>query len=311
MNRRTEHAVHAALRIARLTITGLLGLVVLFALCNLVLTVLFFARLDQLPRLGDDAARLALSGPPARGAEAQRRFEALYAGRIAPDPAPARIRAYFEQQLADGGPLILDQVLADYIIARWGTIDGRTIPAGVYVGARALGPDRRPWSWATRYPAHYALYPRHGYVLVVGAAAAGERPVEFSASRASDFLDQPPAPHRLAIKPEPFQPGAYDFPGPGQAIHELFRLSGDPQIVRSTVPELTALAAALPSTGARYELFGQNSNTVLGCMLRASDLHRENFERLRQDRLTSLRLMSIGRPLWSHPMDRDAGARCR
>ena len=221
------------------------------------------------------------------------------------------MRAYFERQIADDGPLVLDQVLADYIVARWGTIDSRTFPPGVYVGARAIGPDRPPLSWVTQYLAQYALYPRHGYVLVVDSASGAGPPTEFSASRASDFVDDPPDPHRLAIKPEPFQPGAYDFPGRGQAIHELFRLTDDPDTIRKTGPELTDLANGLEATDARYELFRQNSNTVLGCMLQASELHRDNFERLRQDRLVSLRLLAIDRPLWGQPHDHRAQVRCR
>ena len=113
------------------------------------------------------------------------------------------------------------------------------------------------------------------------------------------------------IRPEPYRPGAYDFPGQGQAVHELFRLTDDPKIVRSTGPALTRLAPALATAGAQYELFGQNSNTVLGCMLRASDLHRDSFQAFRSDPLLRLRLIGIGSPLWSQPLQRVADARCR
>ncbi len=165
----------------------------------------------------------------------------------------------------------MDQALVDYIQLRWGAIDGRTLPAGVYVGARAIGPDTPPLSHFTKYLAQYGLYARHGYVLVVPAPQQGIGPVEYSASRVSDFIQDPSDPHALMIRPEPFQSGAYDFPGPGQGVHELFRLSADPQTIRQSIGELTRLAGNLRATGARYELFRQNSNTVLARLIHAND----------------------------------------
>ena len=290
---------------------AIVAVVLLFAAVNLAATAVYLAGEHESGRWGGDARRLALSGAPARGRDAEARVRRLYGRSLGPAPDEAAIRRHLERQASRGGPMVLDQALTDYVLSRWGRIDGRTVPPGVYVGARAIGPDTPPLSPVTKYLAQYALFSRHGYVLVVGAPEDGGQPLEFSASRASDFVAKPPHPHQLMIHPEPFQPGAYDFPSRGQAVHELFRLSDDPEVVRSTGPELRRLAEALRATDARYELFRQNSNTVLGCMLRASDLHRDSFEHLRRDPLFRLRLIAIGRPLWSQPMQRAADTRCR
>ena len=301
---------NACIRGLRWTATGIAALALLLVVVNLGLTTAFLAREHELGRWYVDIRRLALSGDHRRGAPAAGAYRQLYAELIGERPDAKDIRSYFEAQADRGGPIVLDQVLTDYILARWGQVDGRTLPPGVYIGARPLGPDAPPLSWVTQYLAQYALFTRHGYVLVVPPPDTASAPVEFSASRAKDFEPDPPDPRQLMIKAEPFQPGAYDFPSRGQAIHELFRLSDGPQVARRSGPELGGLAGALRKTGARYELFRQNSNTVLGCMLRASDLHRDQFERFRSDPLLRLRLLAIGRPLWSEPLQRPADTRC-
>lgn len=308
---RPAHAFATLLRWTGRALAVVLVAVGLFALANLAATAALLVREHQAERLYTDAARLWVANGRAQGDRAERRFARLYGSSLGRNPDPARLKAWLEQQGGAGGPIVLDEVLADYVLTRWGRVDGRVLPPGVYFGARALGPDTAALSRWTEYLAQYLFFPRHGYVLIVPPADDPAGSTEFSASWAKDFSAHPAHPNQLMIKAEPFAPGAYDFPAAGQAVHELFRLSSDPEVARRTRPELQGLAGAVGDTDARYELFRQNSNTVLGCMLRASDLQRANFERFRRDPLYRLRLLGIGEPLWSHPGQRPAGSRCR
>lgn len=171
-----------------------LAIIGTFALANVGLTLVFLVSEEQSGRLLIDGHRLALSGGGARGEEAERRYLKLYGRRIGAAPDPATIRRYLEDQASGGRPMVLDQALVDYVIERWGALDGRTVPPGVYVGARAIGPDTSPLLRVTKYLAQYAFYPRHGYVLVIGAPGDGHPPTEFSAGRAMDFVAEPDLP---------------------------------------------------------------------------------------------------------------------
>jgi hypothetical protein len=300
--------VFAAARMAGLV---LLATVLLVAVIGSGLTVTLFTREQQLDRIAGDAARVMVSGPDMSDAAIAARYERLYGDRIGRQPEAADIKRYYTAQLDRSGLLVLDQTLTDYIRMRWDRVDAHTIPAGDYIGARAVGPDTLPLERFTALPAHYLAYGRHGYVLILPELSTGELPLEFSASLAEDFNSDAEHPKQLIIQPEPFDPEAYDFPSRGQSVHELFRLTADSAVIAATGPELRTLASALKDADAQYGLFRQNSNTALGCMLRASELHRAQFSKFREDPLFRMRLPGIGLGLWSDPSDHSVTQRCR
>ena len=107
-----------------------------------------------------------------------------------------------------------------------------------------------------------------------------------------------------------YQPGAYDFPRPGEPIHDLFLLTSDPGEVGLVLRNLEVAVRRLDRSQLPYRLFGRNSNTALGCFLRISGLPPERLEPFWRDHLLRLRLPGIAQHLWS-TRDRLAVAECR
>ena len=192
-------------------------------------------------------------------------FPVVYGRDLGPEPSTDAIRDYFEQE-ADDGVFLLSHVMTDRILSMNGRIDGRAIPPGVYIGAHALGPDGAPWLHVTKYLAHYLLFPRHAYFLVVPKSGPA---IAFSASQNAKFgIDIHP--ERLSAEIAPFDPNAYDFPSSGEALHEMTRITDDPARVAGAVGALKEAQARLEKEGLTYGLLAPNSNTAVGCVLQGS-----------------------------------------
>lgn len=240
------------------------GVVGLFAIVNLILSLSTFRGEDPLERTVQELQVLWYSPLDGRPMPPDA-FEAVHGDNLGSEPDTAEIHAFLEAE-AEDGVFLLDQVLIDRILALNGRIDSRALPAGVYVGAHALGPDGLPFVPVTKFLAHYLLFPRHSYILVVpeqGQAYA------FSASQNAKFHIAE-APDRLAAVIAPYDPRAYDFPSSGQALHEITRITDDPARAAEAWTMLHGARSELAARDLQYGLLAPNSNTVIGCLLEAA-----------------------------------------
>ncbi len=243
------------------------GLVVtLFAAVNLALSLLTF-------RGDDPAARTihelnVLRHSPAEGRPVDRQaFVAVHGGHLPAEPKAVEIRAHHEA-LARNSAFIFYHVMADHILRRFGQIDARTLAPGVYVGAHALGPDTAPLVGVTKYAAHYLLFPRHAYILVIPRVGPA---FTFSASQNGKFgavVDR----EQLAAVIAVYDEAAYDFPGSGQVLHELWLLTDDPRHIAQAYGRFDAARRWLERQDVTYGLLTRNSNTVVGCLLEDAGL---------------------------------------
>lgn len=261
---RVRHAKHPLPAWQRwLVITGqaMAGIVALFAAVNLVLSLSTFRGDQPLERTVQELQGLWFSALDGRSVEPEA-FAIVYGRELGPKPDTRAIHAHLERE-AEDGVFLLDQVMIEQIRALNGRVDARAIPSGVYVGAHALGPDGLPFVPVTKYLAHYLLFPRHAYILVV--PEDGEA-ISFSASQNAKFNIHR-KPDRLAAVIAPFRPGAYDFPSSGQALHEMTLVTRDPVRVAEASGMLHRAQAQLAARDLRYGLLAPNSNTVIGCLL--------------------------------------------
>ncbi|MFJ6023804.1 hypothetical protein ACIQC9_04295 [Brevundimonas sp. NPDC092305] len=266
------------------------GLVVLFAAVNLTLSLTAFRGDDPVDRMVDEVRGLWFSAAEGEPVSSEA-FDIVHGEDLGASPAAADIRAHFEAEAARG-VFLLDHVMADYIVRSFGRVDGRTLPAGVYVGAHALGPDGPPLVAVTKWPAHYLMFPRHAYILVVPESGPA---IVFSASQNAKFDPDLPAGDRLGARIATYDPLAYDFPGSGQALHELTLITDDPDRVAAAPATLAEARADLDASGLRYGLLAPNSNTVVGCLLEASGaISREQRRRI----LLAIRAPGIGANCW-------------
>lgn len=288
--RHARHPLHGWRKWALILFQALLGIVLLFAAVNLTLSLTAFRGANPLERSVHEVRGLWFS--PAEGrAVSPDAFEAIYGDELGSRPTDAALRAWFGRR-ATRGIFLLDHVMADHIVRRFGRIDGRTLPPGVYVGAHALGPDGDPWVRVTKWPAHYLMFPRHAYILVVperGPALA------FSASQNAKFDPDLPEGDRLGARMAVYDRDAYDFPSSGQALHEITLITDDPAQVAAAPAALERARAALDASNLRYGLLAPNSNTVVGCILEASGaISREQRRRI----LLAVRAPGIGAACW-------------
>lgn len=262
--RHARHPLRGWRRWAVITGQGLIGFVALFAAVNLTLSLSTFRGEDPLARTVQELRVLWFS--PADGLPmSATAFPAVYGHDLGPSPDAAAIHAFLEAE-ADDGVFLLDHVMIDRILALTGRVDARTLPSGVYVGAHALGPDGMPFVPVTKFLAHYLLFPRHAYILVVPEDGPA---IAFSASQNAKFgIDDHP--DRLSAEIAPYTPDAYDFPSSGQALHEMTRVTDDPARVAGAVVALRGAQARLAEEGLTYGLLAPNSNTVVGCVLERS-----------------------------------------
>lgn len=269
---------------------ALAGLVALFAVVNLTLSLTAFRGDDPVDRMVDEVRGLWFS--PAEGKPVSpEAFAAVHGEDVGADPTGAEIRAHFEAE-AERGVFLLDHVMVDHIVRRFGRIDGRTLPNGVYVGAHALGPDGAPWVAGTKWPAHYLMFPRHAYILVVPETGPA---IVFSASQNAKFEGDTRYGARLGARIGPYDFRAYDFPSSGQALHEMTLITDDPEEVAAAPDRLRRAQAELEASGLRYGLLAPNSNTVVGCILEASGaVTRRQRSRI----LLAVRAPGIGADCW-------------
>lgn len=284
---RVRHAKHPFTGWRRVAVIGgqaTAGLVGLFAVANLALSLSTFRGDEPVERMRHELVALWHSPPPGR-APGDRALAQTWP-ELGNRPGAAAIRAHLEAQVADD-EFLFDHVLADHIVRRWGRVDARTLPVGVYVGAHALGPDGLPLVPVTKYLAHYLLFPRHAYVLVVPETGPA---VVFSASTGAK-LGADGGGNRLRAVLTPYAPGAYDFPGSGQGLHELTRIASEQEDVDGMLRRLDRARLRLEAADVEYGLLAPNSNTVVGCILQAAG---EMSERRRATMLLALRAPGFG-----------------
>ena len=282
--RQARHPLVGWCKWAVITGQGLAGFVALFAAVNLVLSLSTFRGEDPTARTAHELGVLWFSTPGETSDEA---FRVIYGGELGPEPTPADVRAHFEDAL-DGGTFLLDQVMVDRIQAVNGRIDSRVMPPGLYIGAHALGPDAAPLVHVTKWLGHFLLFPRHAYILVV--PETGEALV-FSASQNGKFPGETDSFNRLSARLTPFDDDAYDFPSPGEALHEMTLVSRDPAVVAGAPDALDAARRRLEALDQPYGLLAPNSNTVVGCILDDAGLMSAE---VRRSRLLALRAPGLG-----------------
>ena len=265
---------------------GLAGFVAIFAACNLVLSLSTFRGDDPVARTAHELAVLWFSTANDSQTSAQA-FDAIYGGEMGDNPTTADIRAHFEQA-SEGGTFLLDQVMVDRMQAINGRIDSHVLPPGIYVGAHALGPDDAPAVWVTKWLAHYLLFPRHAYILVVPEEGPA---ISFSASQEGKFGDGEGPGDRLSARLFQFDDSAYDFPSSGESLHEMTIVSRDPAVVAAAPATLARARDELAAMDETYGLLAPNSNTVVGCILEGADLMSAE---VRRSTLLALRAPGMG-----------------
>jgi len=288
--RHARHPLHGWRKWSLILLQAVLGFILLFATVNLTLSLTAFRGADPVARAIHELRGLWFS--PADGkAVSPDAFAALYGDALGKEPSAAEIHDWFADE-AERGVFLLDHVMADHILRRFGRIDARTLPSGVYVGAHALGPDGDPWVGATKWPAHYLMFPRHAYILVVPETGPA---IVFSASQNAKFDPALPDGDRLGARMATYDPDAYDFPSSGQALHEMTLITDDPARVAGAPAALEQARQALDASGLRYGLLAPNSNTVVGCILEASgEISRAQRSRI----LLAVRAPGIGADCW-------------
>lgn len=265
---------------------GMAGFILLFALANLTLSLSTFRGEDPIKRTAHELGVLWFSTPDGQPTS-DRGFELIHGQNLGSDPSPAEIRAHF-QAAARGGTFLLDQVMVDRMEVVNGRVDGAVLPPGVYVGAHALGPDDPPLVWVTKWLAHYVLFPRHAYILVVPESGPAW---VFSASQEGKFPGETDNPNRLTARIARYTEAAYDYPSSGQALHEMTIVSDDPAVVAGALARLTEARDRLDTLNQPYGLLAPNSNTVVGCILEEAGLMGRDR---RRSILLALRAPGIG-----------------
>lgn len=291
-----QRPTHPAIRLFAGIVLAAAGVVGLVLLVNLGLTLALFGPGEGLDRLAGDWRRIQVARGLGAGAlSSEQAFRQVYGETIGHDPRPEEVRAWLRRDLEAGEPMVWDTVLAHYLVERFGAVDGRSMPPGVYLAAGPIGPDRWPGPVLT----HYGVFPRHGYVLVVPRPESGRaRPaVAATASLRRDFRPGGDGDSLFAVV-SAYGPGAFDFPSPGEPVHDLFLLSTDPQDIRVVEQRLRTAAATLNRAELGYGLLSRNSNSVLSCFLRISGLPQARLEAVRRPFLTRLRLPGVRQPLW-------------
>lgn len=284
--RRARHPFAGWRKWAVIAGEGLAGFVILFSVANLTLSLSTFRGEDPAKRTAHELGVLWFSTPDG-WATSEEAFEAIHGRDLGDDPTPAEVKAHF-LAAARGGTFLLDQVMVDRMEAVNGRIDAAVLPAGVYVGAHALGPDKPPLVWVTKWLAHYVVFPRHAYILVVPADGPAWA---FSASQNGKFPGETDNPDRLSARLTPYTDAAYDFPSSGEALHEMTIVSDDPAVIAVALARLTKARDRLEALDQPYGLLAPNSNTVVGCILEDAGLMTRET---RRSALLALRAPGMG-----------------
>lgn len=285
---RIRHARHPLTGWRRwliIVLQSVVGVILIFAVVNLILSLSTFRGDQPLDRTVHELRVLwfsPLDDQPMSGDA----FRSVYGRDLGAEPDTRAIHDFLQRK-ADEGAFLLDQVMIDRILTLNGQVDARAMPSGVYVGAHALGPDGMPFVPVTKFLAHYLLFPRHAYILVVPTQGQA---ISFSASQNAKFKVAE-NPQQLAARIAPYDANAYDFPSSGQAIHEMTRITDDPAQVAEAVTMLRQAQDRLEAQDLRYGLLAPNSNTVIGCLLeQAGEIDQET----RSSILLALRAPGFG-----------------
>lgn len=274
-------------------------LALVMVMLNVGLTLALFGPAEGGTRLASDWRRIVTAHALGRGEISPKAaFLRIYGRELGGRPSAATVRSHFERDLEAGEPAAFDYVMARYIVERWGQIDARTLPPGVYVAAGPIGPDAWPSALAT----HYLVFPRHGYLLIVPHADKdGWAPAfQATASLRRRFRERGDGDELYAVV-QRYAPGAYDFPKPGEPIHDLFLVSAEPADVERVSQRLRPLAWRIGRAGLRYKLLRQNSNSALACYMGSSGVLQALAEQLARSWLARIRLPGVGECVFPTP----------
>lgn len=258
---------------------------------NAVLVLTLFGPAEGAARLLSDWRRIVLAHQVAEDRlNVRAAFVKAYGEVLGSEPSADAIRRHLAADLEAGEPAMFDVVLARYILQQFGAIDGRTVPPGAYLAAGPIGPDR----WPAPLMTHYLVFPRHGYLLVVPHRQDNQWPeaYEATASLREEFRRSGEE-DALYGELQIYRPGAYDFPTPGEPVHDLVLLTSEPEEMERIANRLTAFARRLDDSGLAYRLLRRNSNTALACYLSSTGLTEEVGDHLRSKVLLRLRLPGI------------------
>lgn len=281
--------------IARWVLGGVVTLTLLIVAINIALSLILFGPSDGAGRLVSDWRRIWLAHDVSTDKiTADQAFQSLYGPSLGAAPRAQDVRGWLSSGLEGQEPIVWDVILARYLTERFGAVDGRTLPAGVYVAAGPIGPDGWPSPLLTNL-----FFPRHGYVLVV-PVPDGQRSRPALAATASLRRDFRPGGNGddLFAVVQVYGPDAFDFPTAGEPIHDLFLLSDDPRDIVVVERRIRAAAKRLDEAELGYGLFSRNSNSALRCFLKVSGLPSEKVDAIRHRPLARLRLPGIAQPLW-------------
>jgi hypothetical protein len=258
---------------------------------NLALTLALFGPGEGVARMTADWDRIWVARALGAGEiNPQAAFERLYGPRLGARPSAQQIREHVRRDFERDEPGVFDVILASYVLERFGAIDGRTLPSGVYLAAGPIGPDPWPRPLITQY----LVFPRHGYLLVVPPPEAGRYPAayEATASLRRIFRRSGDADALYGVV-QPYAPGAYDFPTAGEPVHDLILLTTDVSAVRRIKARLTSFSRELDAKGLPYRLLRRNSNSALACYLEITGISPELYGRLPGGPLMRMRLPGL------------------
>lgn len=252
------------------TLGGVAGLTLIICLVNSVLALALFGPAEGVHRLRADWERILVAHQmTAEALSVDAAFQRVYGGDFGPEPTADQIHRYISRDLEADEPAVIDALLALYIHERFGAVDGRTVPAGVYLAAGPIGPN----AWPGPLASHYLVFPRHGYLLVVPPKRGGDWPTAYEATaslrqefRSSGDMDA------LYAEVQPYRPGAYDFPRPGEPVHDLVLLTADPAEIGRIEARLSSFSHRLDARSLSYKLLRRNSNSALACYLQVVGL---------------------------------------
>jgi hypothetical protein len=270
---RVERARRSVARRALTAGGAVLAAVAILLLANLALYLVLFGPADGASRIAFEIrAVLAGRAMETGAATPEQAFTRLH--RI----APAAFRGYVQSRVDRDEPFAVDAATVQVAIARHGKLDARMLPPGVYVGASPIGPDGWPWRILSTL-----FFPKHGYLLIVPPLEGDRYPeaVEATASLRRDFRSGGDG-DALFARVEPFRPGSFDFPRPGEPVHELHRLDVLPAGAGAIRARVETAAAQIRRRGREYRLFDHNSNSALACFMQAAGFTEAQLRPLRR-----------------------------
>lgn len=277
-----------ALGVARVSLTFLAA----FLAFNLLLRVALFWGEPNL-RIFSDWRSLAAASALSAGAAPDEAYARAYGQAHSAE----QIRQRMIEDL-EAGDTVLDVATVKLIEAQDGQVDARSIPAGVYVAASAVGPDTLLMAGFSQY----FVFPRHGYVLVVPPDASPA--MQAAASVESEFLPETDRDGDIYAVITTFDPRAGNYPTIGEPIHDLVLVTADSVITQRVYEALPSAVERIQRADLPYGLLLRNSNSALSCLLLASGAPRERVDALRQRILMPLRLPGIELDLWDAPAER-------